>query len=77
MAEHPCPKYGCDRLVPASKLACPEHWALVSKPTQQRVHQTWKARKQLRTIEAMRAHHRAITAAELEMNSAVGDGGGG
>jgi hypothetical protein len=71
MAEHVCPAVGCDVLVPASKLACPTHWALVSPRTQQRVYQTWRARKSLKTLEAMRDHHRAITAAELEMNSAI------
>jgi len=64
--------------VPPGKLACPEHWALVSRPTQQRVYQTWRARRRTKTLEAIRAHHRAITAAELEMNSqlqeASGDG---
>jgi hypothetical protein len=74
MSEHPCPAHGCKQMVPNAKLACPQHWALVTKPTQQRVYQTYRARQRLRTAETMLAHYRAMEAAELEMNSAISGG---
>jgi hypothetical protein len=73
MATHVCPANGCEIEVAMDKLACPKHWARVSRPTQQRVYQTWRARKRLKTLETIRAHHRAMTAAELEMNSDPGE----
>jgi hypothetical protein len=41
-APHDCPAEACHRQVPRSKLACPEHWALVSRPTQQRVYKAYR-----------------------------------
>jgi hypothetical protein len=39
---HDCPATGCGRQVKRSQLACPAHWAMVSKPTQREVYAAYR-----------------------------------
>jgi hypothetical protein len=51
--------------VPRSKLACPNHWALVSEPTKREVYAAYRSGDLLR-------HIRAMGTAKHEMNAALG-----
>jgi hypothetical protein len=59
---HECPKIGCNRRVSQNKLACFEHWNLVSKPTQDLVYATYH------TGAMSPEHFQAMADAIAEMN---------
>lgn len=61
---HDCPAKGCLAPVPVEQLACRKHWALVSRPTQQRVYREYRA-------GTMAGHAAAMQAAVEEMNAAI------
>jgi hypothetical protein len=69
VSPHLCPANGCEQLVPHNKLACPVHWARVSRPTQQRVSSTWRRRQRHPTLQCVQAHLAAMQAAIAEINS--------
>lgn len=52
-SSHECPKNGCHVRVRRSQLACPAHWRLVSKPTQQAVYAAYRSGDVLGHIHAM------------------------
>ena len=60
---HECPKTGCQRRVNRSQLACPRHWALVSRPTQRMVYTAYRSGD-------FGAHAAAMADAIDEMNEA-------
>jgi hypothetical protein len=51
--------------VPRSKLACPNHWALVSEPTKREVYAAYRSGDFGR-------HYEAMETATHEMNAALG-----
>ena len=51
---HECPKDGCDLQVRRSKLACPEHWALVSPKASAEVYRSYRSGDSLEHLIAMR-----------------------
>lgn len=63
MTTHECPRAGCARQVARSKLACPDHWALVSYPTKQLVYAAYRNRNR-----DLAGHFEAMAQAIDEMN---------
>jgi len=46
---------GCGRQIKRSQLACPTHWALVSKPTQREVYAAYREQPySARHVQALR-----------------------
>lgn len=52
---HVCPKLGCDKQVRRSKLACPEHWTLVSPAAGAEVYRAYRSGNVLEHLMAMKA----------------------
>lgn len=71
MSDHECPAEGCPRRVAYERLACPQHWYAVSKPTRDRVYRAYRAMRKtgIDDVETYRAHEAAIAAAIEEMNA--------
>jgi hypothetical protein len=60
---HTCPYPGCDEQVAVQRLACRRHWYTVSKPTRDRVWDTYRNRGGAGSA----AHAAAVTDAVDEM----------
>jgi hypothetical protein len=58
-----CPVEGCSRSVHATKLLCPQHWAMVPAATQREVYAAWRAR--LAGEDGARERHQTATAAAI------------